>query len=45
MEKQKQQSQKIPNKEGMISMFLGCLQSPVRSFACAFKAVADAKAE
>ena len=33
----------LPNKEGMISMLLGCLQSPVRSFACAFKAVADAK--
>ena len=35
----------LPNKEGMISMFLGCLQAPVRSFACALKAVADAKAE
>ena len=35
----------LPNKEGMISMFMGCLQSPVRSLACAIKAVADAKAE
>lgn len=32
---------KLPNKDGMISMFLGCLQSPVRSFACAVKAIAD----
>ena len=30
---------KLPNREGMISMLLGCLQSPVRSFACAVKAV------
>lgn len=34
---------KLPNKDGMISMLLGCLQSPVRSFACVVKAVADAK--
>lgn len=34
---------KLPNREGMISMLLGCLQSPVRSFACVVKAVADAK--
>ena len=34
---------KLPNKEGMISMLLGCLQSPVRSVACAVKAVADSK--
>ncbi|MCQ2776335.1 MAG: 50S ribosomal protein L10 [Bacilli bacterium] len=34
---------KMPNKEGLISMFLSCLQAPVRSFACAVKAVADAK--
>lgn len=33
----------LPNKEGMISMLLGCLQSPIRSFACAVKAVAEAK--
>lgn len=33
----------LPNKEGMLSMLLGCLQSPVRSFACAVKAVADQK--
>lgn len=34
---------KLPNKEGMLSMLLGCLQSPIRSFACAVKAVAEAK--
>lgn len=33
----------LPNREGMISMFLSCLQSPVRSFACVVKAVADQK--
>ena len=31
----------LPNREGMLS----CLQSPVRSFACAVKAVADSKEE
>lgn len=35
----------LPNKEGMLSMLLSCLQSPVRGFACAVKAVADKKAE
>ena len=33
----------LPNKDGMISMFLGCLQSPVIKFACAVKAVAESK--
>ena len=33
----------LPNKEGMISMLLGCLQSPIRSVACIIKAVADAQ--
>ena len=33
----------LPNKEGMLSMLLSCLQAPVRSFACVVKAVADAK--
>ena len=33
----------LPNREGMLSMLLSCLQSPVRSFACIVKAVADAK--
>ena len=33
----------LPNKEGMISMLLGCLQAPIRKFACAVKAVADQK--
>lgn len=36
---------KLPNKEGMIAMFLGCLQSPVIKFACAVKAVSEAKEE
>lgn len=34
---------KLPNREGMISMLLGCLQAPVRDFACVVKAVADKK--
>ena len=32
---------KLPGREGLISMFLSCLQAPVRSFACAVKAIAD----
>ena len=32
---------KLPSKEGLLSMFLSCLQAPIRSFACAVKAVAD----
>ncbi len=35
----------LPNREGMLSMLLSCLQAPVRSFACAVKAVADKDAE
>lgn len=31
----------LPNKDGMISMLLGCLQSPIRSFAATVKAIAD----
>ncbi len=34
---------KLPGKEGLLSMFLSCLQAPVRQFACTVKAVADAK--
>lgn len=34
---------KLPGKEGMISMFLSCLQAPIRQFAATVKAVADAK--
>lgn len=34
---------KLPNKEGLISMLLSCLQAPIRQFACVVKAVADAK--
>ena len=34
---------KLPGKDGLISMFLSCLQAPVRQFACTVKAVADAK--
>ena len=33
----------LPNREGMLSMLLSCLQSPVSSFARALQAVADAK--
>ncbi len=33
----------LPNREGMISMLLSCLQSPVRGFACVVKAVKDQK--
>ncbi len=40
-----QELSSLPNREGMLSMLLSCLQSPVRSFACAVKAVADAKGE
>lgn len=35
----------LPGREGMLSMLLSCLQSPVRSVACVVKAVADAKSE
>lgn len=35
----------LPNRDGMLSMLLSCLQAPVRSFACVVKAVADAKSE
>lgn len=34
---------KLPSREGLLSMFLSCLQAPVRQFACTVKAVADAK--
>ena len=34
---------KVPGKAGLLSMFLSVLQAPVRQFACAVKAVADAK--
>ena len=34
---------KLPNRDGMISMLLGCFQAPVRDFACVIKAVADSK--
>lgn len=33
----------LPSREGLISMFLSCLQAPIRSFACTVKAVADSK--
>ena len=32
---------KLPGREGLISMFLSCLQAPIRQFACAVQAVAD----
>ena len=34
---------KLPGREGLISMFLSCLQAPIRQFAATVKAVADAK--
>ena len=34
---------KLPGREGLLAMLLSCLQAPVRQFACAVKAVADAK--
>lgn len=34
---------KLPNREGLLAMFLSCLQAPIRSFACTVKAVADSK--
>lgn len=33
----------LPGKEGLLSMLLSCLQSPVRGFACAVKAIAEKK--
>jgi len=35
----------LPNKDGMLSMLLSCLQSPVRSFALAVKAVSEKREE
>ena len=35
----------LPNREGMLSMLLSCLQSPIRSFACVVKVVADKQSE
>ncbi len=34
---------KMPDREGLLSMLLSCLQAPIRQFACTVKAVADAK--
>ena len=34
---------KLPGREGLISMFLSCLNAPIRQFAATVKAVADAK--
>lgn len=31
----------LPGREGLISMFLSCLQAPVRQFACTVQAIAD----
>ena len=33
----------LPGRDGLISMFLSCLQAPIRSFACTVKALADSK--
>ena len=35
----------LPNRDGMLSMLLSCLQSPLSSFARAVKAVADSKGD
>ena len=32
---------KLPGREGMLSMFLGCLKAPMSKFAATIKAVAD----
>ena len=32
---------KLPGKEGLLSMFLSCLQAPIRQFAATVKAVAE----
>ena len=42
-EAQMKEVAKLPGKEGLLSMFLSCLQAPIRQFACTVKAVADAK--
>jgi len=34
----------LPGREGLISMFLSCINSPVVCFACAVKAIAEKKA-
>ncbi len=36
---------KLPNRDGMIAMILGCFQSPIRNFAYAVKSIAEQKAE
>jgi len=36
---------KLPNRDGMISMILGCFQAPVRKFAYALSAIRDQKEE
>ncbi|GAA5414598.1 50S ribosomal protein L10 [Ureaplasma ceti] len=40
-----QQLANIPGREGLYSMFLSCLQSPIRSFLYAVKAVSETKSE
>jgi len=35
----------LPNREGMISMILGCFQAPIRNLAYALQGVADQKSE
>ena len=35
----------LPNRDGMLSMLLSCLQAPVRNYACVVKAVAASKEE
>ena len=33
----------LSSREGLMSMFLSCLQAPIRKFACTVKALADSK--
>ncbi len=42
-EKLVKEASKLPDKNGMISMFLSCLQAPISQFAAAVKAVAESK--
>jgi len=35
---------KLPNREGLLSMFLGCLKAPLSKFAATVQAVADKQA-
>lgn len=40
-EKDLKEISRLPGREGLIAMFLSCLQAPIRKFACLIKAVAE----